>query len=135
MHRTFHRLFTSIILAAVISCLSVACPNQALAAYDGIWIASGGGETGYFMITQVSSGDYGLIEFGLDPSSPYYVAYYGAAARLNLVMDSIPDACPEYYVLQFTSENTGSMTLYPREDMAASCSNIHYGVPFPINRF
>lgn len=135
MHRTFRQRYHSVILATIMFCLSVACPNQALAAYDGIWIASGGGMTGYFMITQVSNGAYGLIEFGLDPNSPYYVTYYGASTRLNLVLDSIPDACPEYYVLQFTSENSGSMTLYPREDVAATCSLPHYGVPFPINRF
>jgi len=135
MHRTFRQLFTSIILAAIISCLSVACPTQALAAYDGIWIASGGGETGYFMITQASSGDYGLIEFGLDPSSPYYVTYYGTPARLNLILDSFPDTCPEYYTLSFTSASTGTMTLYPREDVGSTCTNSHYGVPFPITRF
>ncbi|HIJ90128.1 MAG: hypothetical protein OEV89_05110 [Desulfobulbaceae bacterium] len=110
-------------------------PAQALAANDGVWIGSSGQETGYFMITQVSNGNYGLIEFGLNPGSPYYMAYYGTSSRLDLLLDSIPDACPDYYVLQFSSENTGTMTLYPREDVASSCTSSHYGIPFQITRF
>ncbi len=135
MHRTFRQLFNTIGILTIMASLNFACPSPALAAYDGVWIASGGGETGYFMITQVASGDYGMIEFGLEPSSPYYITYYGTPARLNLMLDSDSDACPEYYVMQFASENTGTLTLYPREDVAAGCSNSHYGVPFPINRF
>ncbi|MFH1019602.1 MAG: hypothetical protein V1782_03155 [Pseudomonadota bacterium] len=128
-----YRQLQFLCVVAFLTCFLV--PSPALAANDGVWIGTSGQETGYFMITQMSDGNYGLIEFGLNPGSPYYIAYYGPSSRLELLFDSTPNACPDYYVVQFISENTGMMTLYPRADVASSCTNIHYGIPFQITKF